>query len=137
MDFLFLNPKIDLSSNFNINTFIANAKCVEKLKYQLLVGYMAYMGYKIKYDTLEQLLISVFLTTDDSSSGLCDKDYDASVATLKSLSESIDADCIFLREKKIKSNTQAQYLVRRRADVQDFMEVRYKINYFVFNSKNL
>ena len=63
---------------------------------------------------------------DDSSSGLCEKDYDASVATLKTLAETIDADCIFLREKKIsKSATQGQFLVRKRADVQDFMEVRY------------
>lgn len=68
---------------------------------------------------------NVFLFTDDSVTGLDYSAYEASVATLKILSESLDADCILLRERKCgKVGIQGQYLIRKRAEVQDFMEVR-------------
>ena len=46
------------------------------------------------------------------------------MATLKSLADTMEADCNLLREKQLKSGTQGQFLVRRKADSQDFMEVR-------------
>lgn len=67
----------------------------------------------------------VLIPSDDSVSGLDISAYEASVATLKTLTETLDADCVLLREKKCaKDCLQGQYLVRKRADVQDFMEVR-------------
>ena len=63
--------------------------------------------------------------SDDSLSGLETKDYQASVATLKVITETLDADCILLREKQCgNAGIQGQYLIRKRADTQDFMEVR-------------
>lgn len=61
---------------------------------------------------------------DDSGFGLPDDEYEASVATLRSLADTLEADCVLLREKKSKAGTQGQFLVRRKADSQDFMEVR-------------
>lgn len=64
------------------------------------------------------------IPSDDSVSGLAEEEYEASVATLKSLADTLDADCVLLREKKNKTGTQGQYLVRKKADAEDFMEVR-------------
>ena len=46
------------------------------------------------------------------------------MATLESLAGSLDADCVLLRERLEKAGRVAEYLVRRRADQKDFMEVR-------------
>ncbi|XP_076054135.1 GTP-binding protein 1-like isoform X2 [Oratosquilla oratoria] len=74
-----------------------------------------------------ETLFDVGVGADDSVSGLAEEEYEASVATLKSLAETLDADCIFLREKKSKTGTLGQFLVRRRADAKDFMEVRVAV----------
>lgn len=65
------------------------------------------------------------LSADDSVCGLPEEEYEASVATLKSLADTLEADCVLLRERKSKTGTQGQFLVRRKADSQDFMEVRW------------
>ena len=44
--------------------------------------------------------------------------------SLKLLSEACDADIVLLREKPAEEGTVAEYLVRNRADENDFMEVR-------------
>lgn len=40
------------------------------------------------------------------------------------MAASLDADCVLLRERLEKAGTVAEYLVRKRADEKDFMEVR-------------
>ena len=51
-------------------------------------------------------------------------EYEASVATLQSLAETLDADCVLLRNKKGEQGMTGQYLVRRRVIEQDFLEIR-------------
>merc|ERR1712156_374400 len=70
------------------------------------------------------------------ASGLNQADYEASVATLKSVSDSLDADCVLLRERILSGGSNnvpdippdarrtGQYLIRRRADSKDFNEIR-------------
>jgi len=57
-------------------------------------------------------------------SGLSKEDFAASVATLKSIAESLDAACILLRERTTDALLTAQYLIRRRAPERDFTEIR-------------
>jgi hypothetical protein len=61
---------------------------------------------------------------DGSESGLKQDEYDASVATLQSLAATLDADCMLLRQRKVEEGVTGQYLVRRRVDQQDFLEIR-------------
>jgi hypothetical protein len=49
---------------------------------------------------------------------------DASIATLKSIASTLDADCVLLRERKLDKGVCQQFLVRKRAAVEDFMEIR-------------
>jgi GTPase len=72
----------------------------------------------------------------EAASGLNQSDYEASVATLKSVSDSLDADCVLLRERVLSGGSNndteispdarrtGQYLIRRRADCKDFNEIR-------------
>lgn len=66
----------------------------------------------------------MFIFLDGSDSGLQPEEYCASLATLQSLSETIDADCVELRQRKAESGTTGQYLIRKRLDQSDFMEIR-------------
>ena len=61
---------------------------------------------------------------DGTASGLSADDLKASVDSLKLLAESCDADIVLLREKPAEEGNVAEYLVRNRADENDFMEVR-------------
>ena len=56
--------------------------------------------------------------------GLSAEDMAASVATLRSLAETLNAECVLLREHPEKGGSIAEYLVRNRAEEDDFMEVR-------------
>lgn len=49
---------------------------------------------------------------------------EASVATVRSLCEQIEADLILLRERTDTSGKIRDYLIRRRVGEQDFLEVR-------------
>lgn len=73
---------------------------------------------------IKNFCFSNIVSSDDSVCGLPEDEYDASVATLKSLADTLEADCVLLREKKSKTGTQGQFLVRKIADPEDFMEVR-------------
>lgn len=53
-----------------------------------------------------------------------DEEYAASVATLQSLVTTIDADLVLLRKRKVEKGNTAQYLIRKRVDTSDFMEIR-------------
>ncbi|MPC14095.1 GTP-binding protein 1 [Portunus trituberculatus] len=74
-----------------------------------------------------EMLFDVGVGADDSVYGLPEDEYAASVATLRSLADTLEADCVLLREKKSKAGTQGQFLVRRKADSNDFMEVRVAV----------
>lgn len=55
-----------------------------------------------------------------------EKDMEASVATVRSLCEQIEADLILLRERTESGGKIRDYLIRRRVGEQDFLEVRYE-----------
>merc|ERR1712223_942692 len=62
---------------------------------------------------------------ESNTFGLGNDDYMASVATLQSIAETLNADCVILREKIIDNERKAaQYLIRLRAGEKDFMEIR-------------
>lgn len=63
--------------------------------------------------------------SDGSEDGLKEDEYEASVATLQSLAATLEADCVFLRQSKVDQGLIGQYLVRRRLDRQDFLEIRF------------
>lgn len=62
--------------------------------------------------------------SDGGDSGLDDKDMEASIATVRSLCEQIDADLIWLRERTDTGGKIQDYLIRQRVGEQDFLEVR-------------
>lgn len=66
----------------------------------------------------------VQIIVDGSEDGLKDDEYEASVATLQSLAATLEADCVLLRQTKVDQGLIGQYLVRRRLDIQDFLEIR-------------
>lgn len=61
---------------------------------------------------------------DGADYGLDDKDMEASIATVRSLCEQIEADLIWLRERIDTGGKIQDYLIRRRVGEQDFLEVR-------------
>ena len=61
---------------------------------------------------------------DGSNSGLSSDDLAASVATLRTLGDTCNADVQLLREKPGENGMVAEYLVRNRAEENDFMEIR-------------
>lgn len=65
--------------------------------------------------------------SDGSDSGLDAEEYAASLATLQSLAATLNADCVELRTGKGEQGTTGKYLVRRRLDESDFMEIRVAV----------
>ncbi|XP_055500251.1 GTP-binding protein 1-like [Leucoraja erinacea] len=65
--------------------------------------------------------------SDGKKYGLNDDDIEASVATVKSLSEQIYSDLILLRERQEAGGKVADYLVRKRVGENDFLEVRVAV----------
>lgn len=70
------------------------------------------------------LVIDCWIVADEGESGLLEDEYAASVATLQSLASTLDADCVLLRQSKVEKGLTGQYLVRRRVEQQDFLEIR-------------
>ncbi|GFR11855.1 GTP-binding protein 1 [Trichonephila clavata] len=66
-------------------------------------------------------------TGDDGSSGLSDEEMEASVATLESMATTLEADCVLLRKHKVEQGQVSEYLVRKRAKDNDFVEVRVAV----------
>ena len=55
----------------------------------------------------------------------CQDELEASIATLQSLAVACDADCRVLRRRVTEGDKEvAQFLIRKRMDDSDFMEVR-------------
>ncbi|XP_054460885.1 GTP binding protein 1, like [Anoplopoma fimbria] len=69
----------------------------------------------------------VGMGSDGGDYGLDEKDMEASVATVRSLCEQIEADLIFLRERTDTGGKIRDYLIRRRVGEQDFLEVRVAV----------
>ena len=76
-------------------------------------------------------------TLDGGTSGLSDEDYDASVATLKSLTATLNADCMLLRQRNYECGVTGQFLVRQRADDTDFMEIRYILKFQILTTSQM
>ncbi|XP_031732925.1 GTP-binding protein 1-like isoform X2 [Anarrhichthys ocellatus] len=69
----------------------------------------------------------VGMGSDGGDYGLDEKDMEASVATVRSLCEQIEADLIFLRERVDAGGRIRDYLIRRRVGEEDFLEVRVAV----------
>lgn len=65
--------------------------------------------------------------SDGDDYGLNESDMQASVATIKSMSEQIEADLILLRERTETGGQVRDYLIRRRVGEADFLEVRVAV----------
>ncbi|XP_030637405.1 GTP-binding protein 1 isoform X2 [Chanos chanos] len=65
--------------------------------------------------------------SDGGDYGLNESDMEASVATVQSLCEQIDADLILLRERSEVGGRVRDYLIRRRVGETDFLEVRVAV----------
>ncbi|XP_066498742.1 GTP-binding protein 1 isoform X2 [Hoplias malabaricus] len=65
--------------------------------------------------------------SDGGDYGLNESDMEASVATIQSLCEQIEADLILLRERTEAGGQVRDYLIRRRVGEADFLEVRVAV----------
>lgn len=72
---------------------------------------------------------------DGEDNGIDPEEYEASVATLQSLAATLDAECVELRKRPSDKGKTGQYLIRKRVDQADFMEIR--CDYFELNFVNL
>ncbi|KAK3762144.1 hypothetical protein RRG08_024953 [Elysia crispata] len=59
--------------------------------------------------------------------GLKDDDYKASEATLQSIAQTLDLECVMLRERPAQEGKVAEFLLRRRLTSDDFMEIRVAV----------
>jgi len=65
---------------------------------------------------------------DSGEVGLNQEELEASVATLQSIAEILEADCNLLRTKPCDAGKKlVQYLVRKKAETRDFMEIRVAV----------
>lgn len=69
-------------------------------------------------------LFTCLACADGGEYGLNESDMEASVATVQSLCEQIEADLILLRERSEVGGQVRDYLIRRRVGEADFLEVR-------------
>lgn len=74
-----------------------------------------------------ETIFNIGIGEDGSEDGLKEDEYDASVATLQSLAATLEADCVLLRQTKVDRGLTGQYLVRKRLDLQDFLEIRVAV----------
>ncbi|KAG9340385.1 hypothetical protein JZ751_021498 [Albula glossodonta] len=65
--------------------------------------------------------------SDGGDYGLNEGDMEASVATVRSMSEQLEADLILLRERNEAGGRVRDYLIRRRVGETDFLEVRVAV----------
>ena len=66
-----------------------------------------------------------YSTGESSENGLTRDEMDASIATLDCMCKSLDADVVLLRERSVENLFVSEFLVRKRADLKDFVEVRW------------
>ena len=70
------------------------------------------------------MFIVVHITVDGDASGLNEEDLAASIATLESLTQSSGAEMLPLREKVTTNGKIVEYLLRKKVEDEDFIEVR-------------
>lgn len=66
-------------------------------------------------------------TGEGDPPGLKDEDMQASAATLKSIAETLNYEIVHLRDRHEKEGLVSEFLMRKRLDVQDFMEIRVAV----------
>merc|ERR1712142_479509 len=65
---------------------------------------------------------------DAGEIGLTEQNLEASVATLQSIAEILESDCNLLQSKPCDGGRKlVQYLIRKKADTRDFMEIRVAV----------
>ncbi|XP_071476685.1 GTP-binding protein 1-like [Diadema antillarum] len=74
-----------------------------------------------------EMIYAVGIGDNGTKSGLSSDELAASVATLERMAQSIEADVVLLRERDLENGVVADYLVRRKADDEDFYEVRVAV----------
>lgn len=78
-----------------------------------------------------------WLGAEGDDSGLSEEDYVASVATLRSIATTLSADCVTLRERQAARGERGrtgQYLIRRRAEEEDFGRFTHLISFVSISS---
>ncbi|XP_075165831.1 GTP-binding protein 1 [Haematobia irritans] len=78
-------------------------------------------------DSRGETIYEIGVGEDGGDSGLDEDEYQAAVATLQSLATTIDADMVLLRQRKMEKGMTGQYLIRKRVDTSDFMEIRVAV----------
>ena len=69
------------------------------------------------------------LLIEGDTPGLTEDDMAASIATLQSMADTLDAECVQLRQRQVDSGLVGEFLIRKHADEKDFMEVRLVMAY--------
>lgn len=64
---------------------------------------------------------------DGGGNGLDEDNYSAALATLEALAATINADVVELGKRRVEKGFTGQYLLRRRVDDTDFMEIRVAV----------
>ncbi|KAK4020155.1 GTP-binding protein 1 [Daphnia magna] len=109
---------IDFST---VNTKDALIKPTES-QYDLLIKKMQYLIEMGNGETILEVGAG-----EGEESGLTKEDYKASVATLESIATTLEADCVLLRERSSECGIIGQYLIRHRAEQEDFVEIRVAV----------
>ncbi|KAI5700343.1 hypothetical protein M8J76_005774 [Diaphorina citri] len=74
-----------------------------------------------------ETIYDIGIGQDGGENGLKPDEYEASVATLQSLATTLEADCVLLRQRKLDNGLTGQYLLRKRVESQDFLEIRVAV----------
>ena len=82
------------------------------------------------------ITIRSFLLLEGDPPGLKDDDYKASEATLQSIAQTLDLECVMLRERPAQEGKVAEFLLRRRLTSDDFMEIRY-VTFYLLDITNI
>jgi GTPase len=112
-------PLVDYSSIRNKNVLVSPTEEQFELLLKRLRERIA--------DSRGETIYEIGIGEDGSDSGLETEEYAASLATLQSLATTLGADCVQLRQRKGEKGLTGQYLVRRRVEEQDFMEIRVAV----------
>ncbi|XP_043478354.1 GTP-binding protein 1 [Leptopilina heterotoma] len=78
-------------------------------------------------DGRNETIFDIGIGEDGSDDGLKEDDYLASVKTLESLAKELEADCVLLRKYKVEQGLTGQYLIRKKFNEQDFLEIRIAV----------
>lgn len=113
------SPRIDYTIIRNKNVLVSPTK----EQFNLLKRRLEERTVDCRGETIYEIGVG----EDGSDSGLDEDEYQASVATLHSLASTIDADMVLLRQRKGEKGETGQYLIRKRVDTSDFMEIRVAV----------